>query len=61
MGVGRTRRQALLQPVGLLSVVEHKSVQVSATSELELDGGLGVLLDTGGYQVERNNPSELRS
>ena len=49
--VGCTRGQALLQLIGLLSIVKYESVQVSAASDLELDGVLGVLLDAGGWKV----------
>ena len=46
--MGCTWRQDLFQLVVLLGVVKHEGVQVSAASDLELDGVLGVLLDAGG-------------
>lgn len=50
----RTRGQALLQLLGLLGVLDDQSVKVALAADLELDlGGLGVLLDPGGYIVER--------
>jgi hypothetical protein len=45
----RTRRQALLQLLGLVGVLEDKGVQVSLAADLELDLlAVGVLLDPGG-------------
>jgi hypothetical protein len=44
----RTRRQALLQLLGLIGVLEDQGVQVSLASDLELDVlGLCALLDPG--------------
>lgn len=48
----RTRRQALLQLLGLLGVLHDQGVQVALAADLELDLlRLGVLLDPGGYIV----------
>lgn len=45
----RTRRQALLQLLGLLSVLENQGVEVSLAADLELDVvALLVLLDPRG-------------
>lgn len=46
----RTRRQALLELVGLVRVLENESVQEAVAADLELGlAGLAVALDTGGY------------
>jgi hypothetical protein len=51
----RTRRQALLQLLSLLRVLDDQSVKVTLAADLELDlGGLGVLLDPGGYIMEKS-------
>lgn len=43
-----TRRQALLQLVGLVRVLEHQRVQVALAPDLELgQAGLLALLDPG--------------
>lgn len=43
-----TRRQALLQLVGLVGVLEHQGVQVALAPDLELgQAGLLALLDPG--------------
>lgn len=45
-----TGRQALLQLLGLVGVLEHQGVQVLLAADLELDVvGLLVLLDPRGY------------
>ena len=50
MWESRTRRQALLQLLGLVRVLEDKGVQVALAADLELDLlRVGVLLDPGGY------------
>lgn len=47
----RTRRQGLLELLGLLGVLQGQGVQVLGASDLELDQGvLLVLLDPGGCQ-----------
>lgn len=48
-GLDRTRRKALLELVGLVGVLEDKSVQESVAADLELGlAGLAVTLDPGG-------------
>lgn len=48
----RTRRKALLELVGLVGVLEDKSVQESVAADLELGlAGLAVTLDPGGYII----------
>lgn len=50
-GVRHTRRQALLELVGLLGVLQDKGVDVALAADLELDLlGLAVALDPGGYK-----------
>ena len=45
----RTGRKALLQLVGLVGVLEDKSVQESVAADLELGlAGLAIALDPGG-------------
>lgn len=53
---GESWWQALLELIGLLLVVQHEGVQVSATPDLEFDaGGVGslvvVLLDAGRFST----------
>ena len=51
----RTRGEALLELLGLLSVLEDESVEEPLAADLELDlGVLGVLLDPSGYFVANN-------
>jgi hypothetical protein len=52
----RTRRQALLELLGLLRVLENQGVEVLLASDLELDvSDLLVLLDPGGcWSIVRN-------
>lgn len=48
--MAHTRRQALLQLLGLLGVLEHQGVEVLLAADLELDVlALLVLLDPRGY------------
>src|SRR5688572_25727100 len=62
---GRTGREALLELVGLLVVLENKSVEVLLAPDLELDVlGLLALLDPRGYRMLEHVPfrvSHLRS
>ena len=57
MGVYRTRRKRLLELLGLLRVLEDEGVELLRASDLELGlGGLGALLDPGGYnKSDRQN------
>jgi hypothetical protein len=46
----RTRRQALLELVGLVRILENESVQEAVAADLELGlAGLAAALDAGGY------------
>lgn len=48
-GVRRTRRQALLELIGLVGVLQDKRVDEALAADLELDLlGLAVALDPGG-------------
>lgn len=52
-GSKHTGRQALLELLGLLGVLQDKSVKVSLAADLELDlGVLRVLLDSGSYCIK---------
>jgi hypothetical protein len=49
----RTRRKALLELVGLVGVLEDKSVHESLAADLELGlAGLGATLDPGGCFIQ---------
>jgi len=50
--MGRTGREALLELLGLLGVLEHQGVQVLLAADLELDvADLLVLLDARGCET----------
>lgn len=47
----RTRRQALLQLLGLVGILQDEGVQVAVAADLELGRvGLAVALDPGGCE-----------
>lgn len=61
-GSSRTRRERLLELLGLLGVLDNQGVQVARASDLELGqvGGLA-LLDARGYNVQKSAPSSFHA